>query len=1118
MLLPSYENKNVTKVAGKSFIGPTPTLQKKLKVGSPNDPLEAEADAVADKVVRQMEFAPPPPSNNGSLVQRKCSNCEEEELQKKPIADTITPIVQRRALNTEASGSVSESISTQINASRGRGNKMDAGTLSAMESGFGTDFSNVRIHTDSNAIQLSKSLQAQAFTVGNDIYFNEGKYNPSSSSGKHLLAHELTHTVQQSGSVQAKLIQRTPISEFNESHPNVLDTILDVSRGIEEYALGQMNYNNSSLRNRTDVIEHLDGTVTHRFDLGVVNLQFRRTYAQFLAKTRSILDNRSSGRVEESDLHDWVRIVRTLMHDIRILTLAYALYPLYRRPMYSNMPVGYSLINSRFHQIASSSFFTTHGAQVLQEQREERVRREREQAQPTAIQFIIRYYRRNRSHIEALSGPGPGAGVHATVVANKLVEDFGLNSEQITAIFTRLRTGDPDRFHHLLFHNRLISELENRGIENIASFREEFSGTGYSVIQGLAGEFNEDPDAVAITSDTIISLIPILDQISDARDIIAHIYFLSDNNRREYANPLRWLGLVFTVIGVVPEVGSALKGLSKFLMRGVRRHGRRMVTRVIGHSLNFLERLFPRAIDGVEAVYGIVRRNWNSFVRSGTGLWNQIMEQGASILRRMMNVSAQRWALIRRMANRHMPSQFIAAREMITELLDALGEALARRGSAIADSASRGVAAALEIGRRIRDRIRRLTPTGRLMVADEAFERASQRLFDLERRLQEAMGEGSDEAIEAITREMDEISEELTEQLNRIEGRRASDLENAEEVGDTATTTTARSADSDPSTGSGNTGTRRSADETAEPNRLLDLDEVSDEVRRARTDQIGLSSEPGYVIEFPTQNGQHTWRLGENGRWCRFSDPVCYVDYITNRALVGNLPAGRLAYHIRTRFAGKLRGPETEEALLDLCRLIMNNESPVTRFRALAELRSMERLLLQDDVVRVELLVERRFRGARTPDIAVQYRGRRSHASVTHEGRRIERVEVTTVYSSDPDISQDAIMSRVESAIRGKIRRDQLRRGIQGAQRITQEGGLVIEIGAGMIRPGMSLDDIAEGAIDRLLRREINEYISPARRIRGQGGRAVRFIEIRYEGAIRRYVRRRGGRLFQLVP
>ena len=66
-----------------------------------------------------------------------------------------------------------------------------------MENKFGSDFSNVRIHTGSTAVQMSKDIRAQAFTHQNDIYFNTNKYRPDSREGKHLLAHELTHTIQQ---------------------------------------------------------------------------------------------------------------------------------------------------------------------------------------------------------------------------------------------------------------------------------------------------------------------------------------------------------------------------------------------------------------------------------------------------------------------------------------------------------------------------------------------------------------------------------------------------------------------------------------------------------------------------------------------------------------------------------------------------------------------------------------------------------------------------------------------------------------------------------------------------------------------------------------------------------
>ena len=76
---------------------------------------------------------------------------------------------------------------------------MPADTRDSMGSSFNTDFSNVRVHTGNEASHMNEELGAQAFTRGSDIYFKEGKYDTGSSSGKHLLAHELTHTVQQNG-------------------------------------------------------------------------------------------------------------------------------------------------------------------------------------------------------------------------------------------------------------------------------------------------------------------------------------------------------------------------------------------------------------------------------------------------------------------------------------------------------------------------------------------------------------------------------------------------------------------------------------------------------------------------------------------------------------------------------------------------------------------------------------------------------------------------------------------------------------------------------------------------------------------------------------------------------
>jgi len=94
-------------------------------------------------------------------------------------------------------GSVQGDIGQRIQSASGSGGKLDEGVQQHLEQNLGADLSSVRIHTDGEADRLSKSVNAIAFTTGQDIFFSSGSYNPSSSEGKHLIAHEVVHTVQQ---------------------------------------------------------------------------------------------------------------------------------------------------------------------------------------------------------------------------------------------------------------------------------------------------------------------------------------------------------------------------------------------------------------------------------------------------------------------------------------------------------------------------------------------------------------------------------------------------------------------------------------------------------------------------------------------------------------------------------------------------------------------------------------------------------------------------------------------------------------------------------------------------------------------------------------------------------
>ncbi len=238
----------------------SPTIQTKLEVGSPNDKYEQEADSVADRVINNAGNSSISESSPG--IQRKCAACEEEEkVQRKHL--NITPIIQKSG--NEGGGVANDAISIQIAASKGGGTPMGESTKSFMENRFGNDFSGIRIHTDSNAIQLSQNLDAQAFTVGNDVFFNQGKYSPDSDSGKHLLAHELTHTVQQNGGMP-KAVQTKPKSKYVEgggATPGVgegIDVVFIINSPDDEFTGDVVKYIQNTLSGQEYyIVDGLDG-------------------------------------------------------------------------------------------------------------------------------------------------------------------------------------------------------------------------------------------------------------------------------------------------------------------------------------------------------------------------------------------------------------------------------------------------------------------------------------------------------------------------------------------------------------------------------------------------------------------------------------------------------------------------------------------------------------------------------------------------------------------------------------------------------------------------------------------------------------------------------------------
>ena len=177
-------------------------IQAKLRVGPANDTYEREADRMADRVMNMSiaEAAPVQlagPEDDDLPEAESIQRFDDEDiLTVEPLASPATPILQAKA---DDGFEVGSSVESRLTASKGGGAPLPAQTRAFMEPRFGADFSGVRVHTDSGAVQMNHELNAQAFTHGRDIYMGANKYNPGSSAGNRLLAHELTHVVQQGG-------------------------------------------------------------------------------------------------------------------------------------------------------------------------------------------------------------------------------------------------------------------------------------------------------------------------------------------------------------------------------------------------------------------------------------------------------------------------------------------------------------------------------------------------------------------------------------------------------------------------------------------------------------------------------------------------------------------------------------------------------------------------------------------------------------------------------------------------------------------------------------------------------------------------------------------------------
>ncbi|MCP5409097.1 MAG: DUF4157 domain-containing protein [Chromatiaceae bacterium] len=205
-----YPQIKTTPVSARQADSVRSILQAKLRIGAPNDRYEREADHIADRV---MQIQRPE-----ALQAKTCSGgCHLESEKELETNIQTKPGSRSGSAESDAPASVKRLLNSP-------GKPLGASTRSFFEPRFARDFSDVRVHIGKEASSTAREINARAFTLGRDLVFADGEYQPDSHAGRHLLAHELTHVVQQGQAQPGDRIQRLPFGIQLPSGMRFLDS------------------------------------------------------------------------------------------------------------------------------------------------------------------------------------------------------------------------------------------------------------------------------------------------------------------------------------------------------------------------------------------------------------------------------------------------------------------------------------------------------------------------------------------------------------------------------------------------------------------------------------------------------------------------------------------------------------------------------------------------------------------------------------------------------------------------------------------------------------------------------------------------------------------------------
>ena len=257
----SHNRQRLRKILTPPAVSTAP--QPKITLGAANDNCEREADHIADQV---MTVAAPELKSPGQSKTRHALSHNLQDKSKTHQAQSSSPEMQpptaekiQAKANTDREMPLPGHIGTAVDGLNTGGRSLSTQDAAFFEPRFGKDFSQVRIHTGNHAEQLAARLHARAFTYGNHIVFGRGEYQPDKDTGKHLMAHELTHVLQQNHQL-GRTIRRTPsISQWEVHNTDGSNTAGDNCCALCPRPLGVGNSYSGRLTNGIELMPFIAG-------------------------------------------------------------------------------------------------------------------------------------------------------------------------------------------------------------------------------------------------------------------------------------------------------------------------------------------------------------------------------------------------------------------------------------------------------------------------------------------------------------------------------------------------------------------------------------------------------------------------------------------------------------------------------------------------------------------------------------------------------------------------------------------------------------------------------------------------------------------------------------------